>query len=320
MVPVAGCSFPRSTVHNPTKETSRWMEPYERTCQKPCILVLSPNYARSGIRDTHGKLVAEMGSYVTRWKSSSHNKDSTIPGILTPVRAEKLWPNTNWPVVWMNLKVTPGPETLKAQWYKVIHDLIPTNERLHKIHLSPTDQCRLCNQTDTLSHRLKDCGEGPRMWHWTRQRIAAILRIDERYTTVEWLLRPYFHLRPTKRHRAVLWILVHLVVYRTKQDRLLTMNDWISCGARNGNSITWPTGLLLWAITSRLYICVYRFTGVFILSLAATCFGHFIWPSSGYLRDCVFYPIYIITIYIYIYLYYNYNSYERSLIVFCVYI
>jgi hypothetical protein len=65
------------------------------------------------------------------------------------MRIERLWSNTDWPVVCRYIKATSRQESLKAQWYKVIHNLIPTNERLHKIHLSPTDQCWLYNQTDT---------------------------------------------------------------------------------------------------------------------------------------------------------------------------
>ena len=36
----------------------------------------------------------------------------------------------------------------------------------------PTDLCRHWNRTDTLQHRLTECGEGPAVWEWTRQRIA----------------------------------------------------------------------------------------------------------------------------------------------------
>jgi hypothetical protein len=47
------------------------------------------------------------------------------------------------------------------------------------------------------------------------------------YIPAEWLLRPDYYLWPLKRHRAVLWIIAHMVIYRTKQDRSLTMNDYL---------------------------------------------------------------------------------------------
>jgi hypothetical protein len=75
------------------------------------------------------------------YSTMSHLLNVTVVPPL--MRNERLWPNTDWPMVWKNIQATPAPDTLRSQWYNVIHALIPTNERLHKIHLSPTDQCRL---------------------------------------------------------------------------------------------------------------------------------------------------------------------------------
>jgi hypothetical protein len=143
------------------------------------------------------------------------------------MRIECLWPDTKWITVWSNIQAAPVSEHMKAQWYIITHDLLPTNERLQKIRLSTTDKCKHCNMTDTLNHRLIECGEGRSTWYWTRRRIAALLRIDERNIPEEWLLRPDFNLWPPNRHRAVLWILIHLAGYRMKRDRILTMNDFI---------------------------------------------------------------------------------------------
>jgi hypothetical protein len=98
---------------------------------------------------------------------------------------ERLWPDTYWTKVWRNIQAAPVSEHMKAQWYIITHDLLPTNERLHKIRLSTTDKCRHCNMTDTLSHRRSECGEGHSTWYWTRRRIATILRLDERHIPAE---------------------------------------------------------------------------------------------------------------------------------------
>jgi hypothetical protein len=83
------------------------------------------------------------------------------------MRIISLWPQTAWPTVWKNLGEEPVPETTKAAWYKVIHDILPTNVRLSRIRMIPTDACRKCDRTDTLSHRLIECGEGEQIWTWT---------------------------------------------------------------------------------------------------------------------------------------------------------
>ena len=77
------------------------------------------------------------------------------------MRITKIWPNTDWNTVWKNLHYTPIPGGTKAAWYKVINDILPTNERVHEIRMSPTDTCSNCGMHDTLQHRLTECGEGP---------------------------------------------------------------------------------------------------------------------------------------------------------------
>ena len=80
------------------------------------------------------------------------------------MRITKLWPNTDWNTVWKNIHCTPIPGRTKAAWYKAINDILPTNERLHKIGMSPTDMCSNCGMHDTLQHRLTECGEDPQIW------------------------------------------------------------------------------------------------------------------------------------------------------------
>jgi hypothetical protein len=94
------------------------------------------------------------------------------------MRIARLWPATDWESVWKNLQTTPVPETTKSTWYRIIHDIMPTNERLHKIRLSASDLCRHCDRLDTLEHRLTECGDGNPMWEWIRQRLALMLRSD----------------------------------------------------------------------------------------------------------------------------------------------
>jgi hypothetical protein len=78
-----------------------------------------------------------------------------------------------------------------------------------------------------VTRRLSECGEGSSTWNWTRRRIATILRIDEWHIPTECLLYPEFDIWSPTRHRAVLWILIHVVEYGMKRDRLLTMHDYI---------------------------------------------------------------------------------------------
>ena len=58
------------------------------------------------------------------------------------VRVTQIQPELEWENVWNNLHSIPKSEGHKSAWYTVIHDLLPTNTRLHRIRLVETEDCR----------------------------------------------------------------------------------------------------------------------------------------------------------------------------------
>jgi hypothetical protein len=111
-------------------------------------------------------------------------------------------------------------------WYRVIHDIFPTRERLHAVRLAQTDLCQSCHVQDTLSHRITLCGDGREQWTWTRQRLAVMFRTDPHWINENWLYRPQFRLWPVQRHRAVLWLLAQLIEFRSQREKDLTTRDY----------------------------------------------------------------------------------------------
>jgi hypothetical protein len=142
------------------------------------------------------------------------------------MRITKLHPTTDWAKVWSNLHTTRSSDTLKATWYMIIHDILPTNERLHAIHLTVYSRCRTCGENDTIKHPIAECDEGAEIRRWTRVRIAAILRKDQSRIPLEWILLPEFHIRPPRRHGAVFWNLEHMVWYRMQERRNQSTQDY----------------------------------------------------------------------------------------------
>jgi hypothetical protein len=120
------------------------------------------------------------------------------------MRITQLHPRTDWKQVWDNLHETWAPEPMKALWYKVIHDILPTNERHHKINLTNTPQCRECGDQDTILHRLTTSSRGRGIWIWTKTCLARILRTDPAHIPNEWLVRPHFHIWPPQKRRVTL--------------------------------------------------------------------------------------------------------------------
>jgi len=141
------------------------------------------------------------------------------------MRITKLWPHADWVTIWKNLQAAPVSGLDTATWYKVIHDIIPTNVRLHRITMSPTDTCKDCGGKDTLEHCLTECGEGTTTWGHTKSIIARILRTSAANIPHEWLVRPQFSLWPPQCHRAVLWVLARYVTFRTNHPCHLTQQD-----------------------------------------------------------------------------------------------
>ena len=112
------------------------------------------------------------------------------------MRAEKQCPEAEWKIIWKNLELTPTTGEDKANWYKVIHDIIPTNERLHRIRIARTDICIECNQKDTLIHRMTECGGNADNWKRIQNHIARMLRVAPNNNPHEHLIRPQMYLGP----------------------------------------------------------------------------------------------------------------------------
>jgi len=140
------------------------------------------------------------------------------------MRISKLWPQSYWQKIWENL-TTPISEADRAVCYRTIHDILPTNERLHRFKMSPTDGCKECGKKDTLLHRLTECREGQPIWEWTTKVIARMLRTIPARIPNEWLLRSQFYLWSPQRQRAVLWVLSRFVTFRLNRQRGPTLHD-----------------------------------------------------------------------------------------------
>ena len=108
----------------------------------------------------------------------------------------------------------------------VLHDILPTNDRLYNIHLTDSELCGTCGGQDTRMHQLTECGEGKEIWDWTRIRIAWIMRTDPARIAQERLLRPQFQIWEPRRHRAVLWFLANMVWFRMQERQAPSAQEY----------------------------------------------------------------------------------------------
>jgi hypothetical protein len=123
--------------------------------------------------------------------------------------------------------ILPGSHILlRSSWYMAIHDILPTNERLHRIALADSALCTHWGQIDTLSHRLADCGAGKAIWRWTQGHLATMLRTHTCHIPGDWPLLPRVSLWPPQKQGAVLWVLAHFVFYRVQHTTTPTLQDF----------------------------------------------------------------------------------------------
>jgi hypothetical protein len=130
------------------------------------------------------------------------------------VRIMQLQPAVDWSIVWGNLHTVRFFYRARSAWYMVIlvHDITPTNVRLHRIRLVDTENCTQCGRHDTMLHCLTECGIGKEIWEWTRTQIPRRQRTDPRRIPADWLFRLCFKSWPCQRHQAIMWFLAHMVV------------------------------------------------------------------------------------------------------------
>jgi len=70
----------------------------------------------------------------------------------------------DWSLVSGSLHNVILPNGGRSAWYMVIHDIIPTNVKLHRIRLMDTRNCTQCGRQHTMLHRLNERGERQKIW------------------------------------------------------------------------------------------------------------------------------------------------------------
>lgn len=142
-------------------------------------------------------------------------------------RIQRVYPTTNWVVVWRNISQAWVDEPVRSTWYEVANDLIATNVRLHKIRIADTEQCQQCGKMDTVQHRLTECGEAVQIWAWTQTRLSCFHRTESRWIPKDWLWAPTHHIWPPQRHNATSWILGNMVHYMINNRRTISLQDYL---------------------------------------------------------------------------------------------
>ena len=105
-------------------------------------------------------------------------------------KAELASPNTDWVTSWARARLRGlGTEGTSFLW-KMLHQLLPTEERLARCKLNTTANCKLCPLPVTAdqTHCLLDCVSTKEMGDW----LLSLIRLHDQNVTPEGLLRLEF--------------------------------------------------------------------------------------------------------------------------------
>lgn len=132
---------------------------------------------------------------------------------------EQLSPRISWKTVWINVSLPIHSMAVASTWYRVVNNLIPTNDRLHRIGLCDTNTCSRCTLVDTLQHRFT-CSGHLANWCWLRHQIAFLTRTAETVYTTDIILRPDFSCYPRTKTNTVMWLIGHFTYFVINGDGL----------------------------------------------------------------------------------------------------
>ena len=89
-----------------------------------------------------------------------------------PCRCERNNPQLDWGTTWRLASLNGLDSENQSFLWKVLHDILPTQERLHRMNLNsaPSPHCIQCTEsvpvTDSVSHALLSCSQNREVSEW----------------------------------------------------------------------------------------------------------------------------------------------------------
>jgi hypothetical protein len=140
------------------------------------------------------------------------------------VHITKRYPTTNWGRLWATV-IRHGQRMQSRQiGSKSSTTSCPQFRDYMPSGLRASASAPIVGST-VVMYRITQCGEGKKIWEWTMNRIAWILRMDPVWIPNEWAIRLQFNIWPPQWHRAVLLILAHLVWW-TREGWTLSAQEY----------------------------------------------------------------------------------------------
>ena len=129
-----------------------------------------------------------------------------------------------WDKVWKNINNNVLSSQVRSVWFKIVHDVIPTNSRLYKIKLKTEPICEQCLQEDTILHRLTKCRKVQGFWKYVRRKIAILLRTGEDNILGNIVTFPDFDIPFPNKRNALVWFIGNYCNFIINNEELQDVN------------------------------------------------------------------------------------------------
>lgn len=135
------------------------------------------------------------------------------------------FPNKNWKNYWRNINNKLLPTETQVAWYRVINNIVSTNEKLFSIGLSETNKCTNCNEIDTLNHRFL-CKGYREIWQELKHQVSLLKRTDGREIDLNYIFFPENVSFPPQKNNVILWLFAHYIWYVINRKRKVEIQEY----------------------------------------------------------------------------------------------
>ena len=146
---------------------------------------------------------------------------------LSPCRIEQKLPELNWPDIWLRARTKGLSSEATSFCFRMLHDLLPTEQRLSSILKNVSSRCKFpCQNDDTadLSHCLLTCNLVQDVGRWLITVIGQLLEFQPEYSNIIYLNLDLCD--------GAIWLIVNTLLYSWKKrsiGRRATVEECYAC-------------------------------------------------------------------------------------------
>ena len=102
-------------------------------------------------------------------------------GSIQPPKIELENPHQNWQKIWKYINHKSLSSNQKCLWFKIVHNIYPTNERLYRTNRRLDPNCSFCHQVENVEHRFIKCSKTQKSWKLLLELLAIVSRRKKNY-------------------------------------------------------------------------------------------------------------------------------------------